>query len=127
MTSVVHSDPVALREKHHDNVVSSLHHRLEVAKARHDARLIELLEQEEKQLIDDVGRESDTFKHRLAILWDDLLGLVRGDSSLKVWQTTDRRGDRWWCAYDPHTGKSIYTDSETEMRIWIEQNYTADV
>ncbi len=29
----------------------------------------------------------------------------------------------WWYAYDPKTGKTIYTDSRTELMSWIEQNY----
>ena len=29
----------------------------------------------------------------------------------------------FWYAFDPKTGKTVYTDSETELRIWIAQNY----
>lgn len=29
----------------------------------------------------------------------------------------------WWYAYNPQTGNSVYADSETELMIWIEENY----
>lgn len=44
-------------------------------------------------------------------------------SELRVWSTSDRRGNTEWHAYDPETGRSICVASETEMRHWIEQSY----
>ena len=134
MTSVLHStendftvgDRAAVQHKHHDNVLASLQHRLDVAKARHDQQLIELLKSEEKQLAEDAGLSSQPATNPLVDLWESIVEFFRGDSELHVWQTVDRRGEHWWCAYDPLTGKTLYTDSETEMRIWIEQNYTTE-
>lgn len=135
MTSVLHSTTNnfsvtargAVQHKHHDNVLASLQHRLDVAKAHQDQQLIELLKAEEKQLAGDVDLAPQPMLHPLADLWESIVDFFRGDSELHVWQTVDRRGERWWCAYDPLTGKTLYTDSETEMRIWIEQNYTTEM
>ncbi|MDX2231976.1 MAG: hypothetical protein NW220_20240 [Leptolyngbyaceae cyanobacterium bins.349] len=124
MANTVRSDEVALWHKHHDNVVASLQRRLEIAKANRDTHLIELLEQEQKQIAPDRESQAGTFHHQLAILWDDFVTLVRGNSDLRVWQSVDHQGDRWWCAYNPQTGESLYTDSEAEMRMWIENTYS---
>ena len=123
MANALHPDEIALWHKHHDNVVTSLNRRLEVAKANHDTRLIELLEQEQRQLERDEDRHT-SWGQQLSSFWDDLLALLRGDADVRVWQTVDREGDRWWCAYNPQTGQSLYTDSEAEMRMWIEDHYS---
>jgi hypothetical protein len=44
-------------------------------------------------------------------------------AELQVRQTVDRRGQVWWHVYDPITGVSIRTDSETNLKSWIEQRY----
>lgn len=49
--------------------------------------------------------------------------LINHANELKVWQSRDRKGHTWWNAYDPATGKSISLDSESEMRMWIEERY----
>ncbi|MBF2027460.1 MAG: hypothetical protein IGS48_11930 [Oscillatoriales cyanobacterium C42_A2020_001] len=65
-----------------------------------------------------------SWSQNLSTLWHDLVTLVTGDRRLQVWQSVDEQGDRWWCAYNPQTGQSVYADSEAEMRFWIEQNYS---
>ena len=52
--------------------------------------------------------------------------LINHASELKVWQSSDRAGHKWWNAYDPTTGNSISLDSEAEMRMWIEERYYQD-
>lgn len=126
MANVLHPDEIALLQKHHENVVASLNRRLAVARANCDQTLIALLEQEQQQIVADVDRHAGSLQQQLATLWDDLTTLVRGDANLRVWQTVDRHGEHWWCAYDPKTGQSVYADSESEMRLWIEQNYVAE-
>ncbi len=34
--------------------------------------------------------------------------------------------DVWWYAFDPKQGKSVYADTEEELRIWIEKNCLKD-
>jgi len=124
MANALHTADANLWQKHQANVVASLNHRLEVARANQDTRLIALLEQEQQQIAANSDRRSGSLRDQLSGLWDDFLALIRGDSSLRVWQSVDDHGYQWWCAYNPQTGQSLYTDSETEMRIWIEQNYS---
>lgn len=124
MANTLYSSRVDLWHQHHTNVVKSLNHRLEVARANQDTRLVALLEQEQKQITVTDRDQFESLQYHLSTLWDDFLTLIRGDVDLRVWQTVDQQGDRWWCAYNPQTGQSVYADSETEMRLWIEQNYS---
>lgn len=126
MTNSAHPHEKNLFEQHHANLVASLNRRLDVAIANHDQGLIDLLEQERKQIAVDSDRSSGSVTQQLATLWEDFTALIRGDSQVRVWQAVDSQGDRWWCAYNPQTGDSIYADSETELRHWIEQNYVAE-
>ncbi|MDX2243912.1 MAG: hypothetical protein NW224_24815 [Leptolyngbyaceae cyanobacterium bins.302] len=126
MTNVLDTDKVTLWHKHHANVVASLNHRLAIAKANQDQHLVELLEREQKQIAGDADFHPGSLHQHLATLWGDLVTLVRGDASLQVWQSVDQQGDRWWCAYNPQTGQSVYAESEAEMRIWIDANYSSD-
>jgi hypothetical protein len=41
----------------------------------------------------------------------------------RIWTTTDRDGNTTWHAYDPVSDRTTSLDSESEMRIWIEQRY----
>jgi hypothetical protein len=41
----------------------------------------------------------------------------------RIWTTTDRDGNTTWHAYDPVSDRTRSLDSESEMRIWIEQRY----
>ncbi|HBB33286.1 MAG TPA: hypothetical protein DDZ80_24410 [Cyanobacteria bacterium UBA8803] len=56
-------------------------------------------------------------------LWQGLIEAIACSSELQVWQTWSSSGIGWWHAYDPMTGQSVCTDSELELRLWIEQNY----
>lgn len=42
---------------------------------------------------------------------------------LKVWRQVDRKGNRYWQAYNPTTGRSVSSGSEGEIRAWIEQQH----
>uniref|UniRef100_A0A832M4Z5 Uncharacterized protein n=1 Tax=Oscillatoriales cyanobacterium SpSt-402 TaxID=2282168 RepID=A0A832M4Z5_9CYAN len=126
MANIIHPTDSQLWHKHQANIAASLQHRLEVAKATQNTRLVELLEREQKDISEDTSHHHVSFPQQLTSLWDDFMALVTGNSSLEVWQSVDDRGDRWWCAYNPQTGQSVYADSETEMRLWIEQNYSQE-
>ncbi|MBD0300635.1 MAG: hypothetical protein ICV85_00190 [Tolypothrix sp. T3-bin4] len=41
----------------------------------------------------------------------------------RIGTVKDRFGNIVWCVYDPITGQSARLDSETEVRIWLEQRY----
>ena len=111
-------------DQHYANMQASLDHRLEVARAAHNNQLISLLEQEKRQL------ESDwSFNGPLSVLarlkhwWGQLAAAIAHVDDLQVWTTTDDNDALWWHAYNPRTGRSVITDSEAEMRLWIEANY----
>lgn len=52
-----------------------------------------------------------------------LIGKFSGDQELKVWETADSAGRKLWHAYDPISGRLICTETEAEMRVWLEQRY----
>ncbi|MCL6432993.1 MAG: hypothetical protein K6T90_02070 [Leptolyngbyaceae cyanobacterium HOT.MB2.61] len=122
MASAFHFNDFEAR--HQANMLASLRHRLEVARNTNNFQLVALLEREQKQIeADAVDRAAVSPGSRLKNWWNQLVAAIAHFSDLQIWQTTDRSGVTWWHALDPRTGKEVCTDSETEMRIWIEENY----
>lgn len=119
-----HPTPTRVLNQHYANIEESLNHRLEVAKAAHNTRLVALLEQERRQVRQQAQADGVLPREQnwLQRTWQQLVATFT-DSTLQVWQAADATGNIWWCAYDPQTGKSVYADTETEMRLWIQQNY----
>jgi hypothetical protein len=119
-----HPTSTPVQSQHYANIEESLSHRLEVAKAANNPRLVSLLEQERRQIRQQAKAEGllQGEHNWLQNTWHKIASLFT-DSTLQVWQATDDAGNLWWCAYDPQTGKSVYADTETEMRLWIQQNY----
>ncbi len=121
MNSASYGTNVSVEAKHHANMLASLDHRLKAARAANNTQLVALLERERQQLTND----------GMALLkapmgWMKRLqqGLTRFFSNeLDVQEIVDENGRRWWRAYDPQTGKTVYTDSQSEVMLWIEQNY----
>lgn len=115
--------------KHQESMLASVSHRLEVAKASNDRRLIELLERERQQLESGYSvPESSTqvlnagIKAIVAPLLSRLQNWFAQRSALQVSQFVNG-SDQWWYAFDPQTGKFVYADSEAELRLWIKENY----
>lgn len=50
---------------------------------------------------------------------------LMADAEPRVWSTCDAEGNLWWHAHDAVTRRSLYDASESEMRTWLEQRYTA--
>lgn len=109
-------------DPHRDSMLASLEHRLAVARDRQDARLITLLEQERRDLLAEspVQRLSD----RLRAWWMGLQAAIARQNQLQVHEMHDGAGHRWWRAYDPHSGQEVYTDSESELLLWVEEHYS---
>ncbi|MDX2255486.1 MAG: hypothetical protein NW214_08230 [Pseudanabaenaceae cyanobacterium bins.39] len=103
-----------------ENMRNSLSNRLEVAKASHNSALVELIEQEQKQ-IEAVWLKDEPKKGfaNLQSLWQRLF---QERHELEVWTSNDM-SHVWWHAHNNVTGQSVVTDSEDEMRLWIESNY----
>ncbi|MEB3338806.1 MAG: hypothetical protein VKJ46_15155 [Leptolyngbyaceae bacterium] len=114
--------------RHQASIQASLAHRLEAAREANNTQLLALLEKEEQQLktIPPSALPSNASPSLMANLksaWQGVTQAIANSSELQVRQISDDFGVNWWYAYDPHTGHAVYTDSETEMRLWIEENY----
>ncbi|MEH1924449.1 hypothetical protein [Nostoc sp.] len=60
----------------------------------------------------------------LHLIWEKFVEkLLSNPNELQVWQKVDRQGNIYWQAYDPVTGKSFSSGSETDVSMWIEQLY----
>ena len=55
--------------------------------------------------------------------WDALFQPLVKPAELRVWRTRDNKGNIWWSAHDPATGRLIERVSEAQIRIWLEQRY----
>jgi hypothetical protein len=103
--------------------MASLAHRLEVARAADNARLVALLEQEKQQVTPARSYDIEPSpKNWWLTAVQHITQVFLGRASLQVCEVVDG-SDRWWVASDPKTGQVVYADSEAEMRLWIEENY----
>jgi hypothetical protein len=59
-------------------------------------------------------------------IWQFLLTALRQKDEVKIWQTSDCRGNCWWHAYHPVTGRSAIRESEFEMLAWIEKQVAGE-
>ncbi len=61
----------------------------------------------------------------LSRVWQKIVAALTPEDiqSLRVWRETDRRGRTWWKVSNPATNEIIAFDSETEVRIWMEEFY----
>lgn len=76
------------------------------------------------QSSDTCGSPRKDFSQFLVHLWQELVRKILVNSQeLQVWQKVDRYGNKYWQAYDPRTGKSFTSGSETDISMWIEQLY----
>ncbi len=120
MSNVLHANYANITAKHESSILSSLEHRLEVAKAACNLPLIELLEHEKKSTV--------TAKTARSVeqpsLWHRFVENFVIKAELQVKQINDVQGDIWWYAYDPKTGNCVYADTDSDLRSWIESNYT---
>ena len=60
----------------------------------------------------------------LHLIWENFVKKLLADpNELQVLQKVDCYGNIYWQAYDPVTGKSFASGSETDVCMWIEQLY----
>ncbi|MBD2354720.1 hypothetical protein H6G41_08770 [Tolypothrix sp. FACHB-123] len=56
--------------------------------------------------------------------WQNTVKILSSDyQELEVIQKVDRKGNIYWQAYDPISGKSYSSGSEVDVCMWIEQLY----
>lgn len=125
MTTVLHKHSPAIAKQHLKNIVSSLEHRIEVARENHDSRLLELLLKEKAQLESFPGQWASvprTLINTLGHLWHQIQQAIENADRLHVEKIVDEAGNVWWYAHDPHTGKALWAETQSEVVKWIEDN-----
>jgi hypothetical protein len=121
---------------HQLNILAALKHRIKIAKLQQNVRLIELLEIEKKNIYplsirfdsshpytSQIGSISGWFKLLKNSFIDFVKDKIVPKTELQVKKLCDEAGNEWWYAYDPKSGKSVYVNSDAEMRLWIESQY----
>lgn len=127
----IHSDPAMANvlhapqciAQHQANMMNSLAHRLEVARATNDSQLVELLERERQQIAAATSHKQALWNlDRLKNFVQRLIHAIAHQSELQVQQFANG-SDLWWYAFNPQTGECVYADSEAELRLWIKDHY----
>lgn len=49
--------------------------------------------------------------------------LVILDANPRIWQRCDRAGNTWWTLYDPVTQRFYQFSSESEVRMWLDEQF----
>ena len=122
MTNALHLHDRHLLHKHHDSIMASLNHRMEVARADCNTSLVALLEREKQQVASATAHLTQADRSWWQTINQAIANKLFGGSVLQVAEIVDG-SDRWWVASDPRTGQCVYADSEAELRLWIEENY----
>lgn len=121
MAHTLHVTNSNLFARHRDSMMASLNRRLEIARAANNSQLIELLEQEQRQISSDIDQPR-SLMDRLTALQQRIKSAIARRSELQVSHLVSGR-DEWWYAFDPRSGDYVYADSEAELRLWIKDNY----
>lgn len=124
MAQVLQFNSLQISAIHQHNMMDSLAYRLKIARAAKNPQLIELLEQEKRQIAADcTGRKAfNALEAGLEAAKQGLSKIFFGGSTLQV-SEFNLGSDHWWYAFDPRTGACVYADSEVELRLWIKTNY----
>lgn len=106
---------------HQLSILASLEHRMQVAKLNQNLGLVQLLEIEKKGITPISVKFNDSRSPRnwLKKFIHSFIDNFVPKTGLQIKQLSDLEGNQWWYAYNPQTGKSIYADSDSEIRHWI--------
>ncbi|MBW4541295.1 MAG: hypothetical protein KME43_19470 [Myxacorys chilensis ATA2-1-KO14] len=102
-------------DQHLNNILTSLAHRLEAAKAANNVQLIKLLEREKAEVTAPIATQ------RATVTWQALIQSFFNRSAQPI-HRFENGSDRWWYTIDPRTGREVCADSEAELRLWIQQH-----
>ena len=125
MTAALDNHLPAIVRQHLTNMAASLDHRIDVARANNDYRLLELLLKEKDQLEsfpDHWMNAPKNIVERFQFLWKKVVQSFENVGKLNVEKIVDVSGNVWWYAHDPRTGKTLWAESEPEIVKWIEDN-----
>ncbi|MCU0564975.1 MAG: hypothetical protein MUF49_00055 [Oculatellaceae cyanobacterium Prado106] len=73
--------------------------------------------------IEGLPQEPNRFWQRFHDGLQSLFSTLVTNSEPKIRLKQNRNGERYWQVYDPSTNYSTTFDSETAVRIWLEQRY----
>ncbi|NJM98321.1 MAG: hypothetical protein HC800_15210 [Phormidesmis sp. RL_2_1] len=110
-----------LASTHRTHLLTSLNHRLDVAKANHNERLVAVLEHEYRQIT--ALSEPRTIASRWQQLWMSFADTLSEWTKVQIEQTVDANGRLRWYAYNPQAGEALVTDSKEKMQQWIKSSY----
>ncbi|HEY9828681.1 MAG TPA: hypothetical protein V6D19_24940 [Stenomitos sp.] len=105
--------------QHYRSMQRSLEHRLAVARSTRNTALIAQLEQERQQL--ELAMPLEKVAHWLENLPKKLAQLVLRPSTSTVREYTCGT-DQWWYAFDTHTHRWVYGQSEIEVSLQLQQS-----
>lgn len=106
------------------NIKANLQHRMDVATAKQDHQLLQLLTHEQTQL-ESTWHGSLLPAHRgpkVTQLWQHIAKRWPHRSQLSVEQRTTTTGEQWWHVEDPRSGKTFHAESLSVALHWIEEN-----
>jgi hypothetical protein len=70
------------------------------------------------------SKDKLNFLQKIQNLWSKLVNLVFANpEEIEVVQKSDRQGNTYWQVYDPASGKSFCSGSESDVLAWIEYLY----
>ena len=117
-----HAGDQPLFAQHRANLMADLDRRLAVARQSGNQALQTLLEGERQQI--QVSWDRPTIQKaapsRLHDLWQRVLAYLQ--QPLEIEQVSDNQGRTWWYAFDHHSGKKLYAETEADVLRWIEEN-----
>ena len=70
------------------------------------------------------SKHPSNFFQKIQNIWSQFINLVFANpNEIQVVQKSDRQGNTYWQVYDPASGKSFCSGSETDVLAWIEYLY----
>jgi len=66
-------------------------------------------------------RKLQSLRLLISEIWQQWINWWTSRGEIQVRQRINHDGNRYWQAYNPLTGRSLCSNSELEIRLWIEQ------
>jgi hypothetical protein len=64
-----------------------------------------------------------SFSEKLGNFWQKVKVYFQTSSEPCVWRTLDTLGRTQWHGYDPSTNTTIVSESEEDLRVWLEERH----
>lgn len=102
---------------------ASLARRIEVARTNNNHALLSQL-QKERQILEEAGYATGS-RSKLGGLqqfFRQVVTAMQNADKLHVEKIVNESGETWWYAHDPRTDKTLWSDTQSEVVKWIEDN-----